>query len=202
MNGVIDGSITEENYLSVVPVEEQNVIESMAEANIEASRQVNVSIREISSTTQTDVFNAIRSGAYDSELLELGVSQDLIDAVKRGDVNELNVGEYRSGEKSIVANDAVELFYQTYYYSQFGEYVGGTSNTIKCSDKNVYGEEGCLKNKGRIFLAWNMRSNKGRLVGSGVYIERLKIKVVVNGKKIVNRTQDKLLGVRRKNPSR
>lgn len=202
VNGVIDGSITEENYLSVVPVEEQNVIASMAEANIEASRQVNVSIREISSTTQTDVFNAIRSGAYDSELLELGVSQDLIDAVKRGDVNELNVGEYRSGERSIVADDAVELFYQTYYYSQFGEYVGGTSNTIKCSDKNVYGEEGCLKNKGRIFLAWNMRSNKGRLVGSGVYIERLKIKVVVNGKKIVNRTQDKLLGVRRKNPSR
>ena len=198
VNGVIDGSITEENYLSVVPVEEQNVIASMAEANVEASRQVNVSIREISSTTQTDVFNAIRSGAYDSELLELGVSQDLIDAIKRGDVNELNVGEYRSGERSIVADDAVELFYQTYYYSQFGEYVGGTSNTIKCSDKNVYGEDGCLKNKGRIFLAWNMRSNKGRLVGSGVYIERLKIKVVVNGKKIVNRTQDKLLGVRRK----
>jgi hypothetical protein len=43
-----------------------------------------------------------------------------------------------------------------------------------------------------------MRSNNGRLVGTGVYIERLEIKVIVNGKKNIHQVRDKLMGVRRK----
>jgi hypothetical protein len=61
----------------------------------------------------------------------------------------------------------------------------------------VYGEEGCLKNKGNIFLAWNMRSNSGRLVGTGVYISRLEIKIVVNGKNTLHQVHDNFWGVRR-----
>ena len=133
----------------------------MAEANIEASGDTVISVSDISSVTQADMFAEIRSGALDEELLNAGVSQELI--------------------------DAVELYYRTHYYSQYGEYVSGTSNSIKCSDKNIYGEEGCLKNKGRLFLAWNMRSHTGRLVGTDVYIERLEIKTLTK----------KLLDVRR-----
>lgn len=75
--------------------------------------------------------------------------------------------------------------------------MGGTSKSIKCSDKEIYGEEGCMKNKGKIFLAWNMRSNNGRLVGTGVYIARLELKIIVNGKTTMHQTRDKLWGVRR-----
>ena len=197
INGILDGSITEDNYRSVVGEGDLELFAKMAEANIEASRDTVITIGNVQTVTQADLFDAIRSGRLDAELAEAGVARELVDAVKAGEVTEFNLEEYRSGERTIVSDDAVELHYRTFYYSQFGEYVGGTSNTIRCSDKGVYGEEGCLKNKGNIFLAWNMRSNSGRLVGTGVYISRLEIKIVVNGKNTLHQVHDNFWGVRR-----
>ena len=197
INGILDGSITEDNYRSVVGEGDLELFAKMAEANIEASRDTVITIGNVQTVTQADLFDAIRSGKLDAELAEAGVARELVDAVKAGEVTEFNLEEYRSGERTIVSDDAVELHYRTFYYSQFGEYVGGTSNTIRCSDKGVYGEEGCLKNKGNIFLAWNMRSNSGRLVGTGVYISRLEIKIVVNGKNTLHQVHDSFWGVRR-----
>lgn len=198
INGILEGSITENNFTSSTSIQDQAIIATMTEANIDASRQTTVTISDISTTTQTDVFNAIRNGTFDAELQEAGVGQELIKAIKSGEVTEYNIEEYRSGEKSVISGDDAELYYKTHYYSHYGEYIGGTSNIIKCSDKKIYGEEGCLKNKGKIFLAWNMRSNKGRMVGTGVFIERLEIRVVVNGKTIIHQTGDNFWGVRRK----
>ena len=42
-----------------------------------------------------------------------------------------------------------------------------------------------------------MRTNKGRLASTGVYIARLIFRVKVNTKVIIDRTQDFLWGVRR-----
>jgi hypothetical protein len=42
-----------------------------------------------------------------------------------------------------------------------------------------------------------MRSDAGNLVATGVYIARLQIRIKVNTKKITDRTQDFLWGVRR-----
>ena len=177
--------------------QELGVIATMTEANIEASRDTTITIGGVTTVTQGDLFELIRSGKLDAELAEAGVSEKLVEAIKRGDVTEYNLEEYRSGEKTVVADNAVELYYRTHYFSQFGQYVGGTSGSIKCSDKEVYGDEGCLKNKGKVFLAWNMRSKNGRLVGTGVYIARLEVKIVVDGKNTVHRTHDYLWGVRR-----
>ena len=198
VNGILDGAINEGNYKLIVRPEDQALIATMVEANVDASRDTTIAIDEILSVTQADLFDAIRQGKMDRELLQAGVSQELIDAIKNGDVNEFNIGEYRSGEKTVISGDDVELYYHTRYFSHLGEFVGDYSSSIKCSDRDLYGEEGCLKNKGRIFLAWNMRSNNGRLVGTGVYIERLEIKVIVNGKKNIHQVRDKLMGVRRK----
>ena len=197
INGILDGSITEENYKNFVGEQELGVIATMTEANIEASRDTTITIGGVTTVTQGDLFELIRSGKLDAELAEAGVSEKLVEAIKRGDVTEYNLEEYRSGEKTVVADNAVELYYRTHYFSQFGQYVGGTSGSIKCSDKEVYGDEGCLKNKGKVFLAWNMRSKNGRLVGTGVYIARLEVKIVVDGKNTVHRTHDYLWGVRR-----
>lgn len=197
INGILDGSITEENYKAFVGEQELGVIATMTEANIEASRDTTITIGGVTTVTQGDMFELIRSGKLDAELAEAGVSEKLVEAIKRGDVTEYNLEEYRSGEKTVVADNAVELYYRTHYFSQFGQYVGGTSGSIKCSDKEVYGDEGCLKNKGKVFLAWNMRSKNGRLVGTGVYIARLEVKIVVDGKNTVHRTHDYLWGVRR-----
>ena len=197
INGILDGSITEENYKSFVGEQELGVIATMTEANIDASRDTTITIGGVTSVTQGDLFDLIRKGKLDAELDEAGVDEKLVEAIKRGEVTEYNLEEYRSGEKTIVADDAVVLHYRTHYFSQFGQYVGGTSGSISCSDKDVYGDEGCLKNKGKVFLAWNMRSKNGRLVGTGVYIARLEVKIVVDGKNTVHRTHDYLWGVRR-----
>jgi hypothetical protein len=91
----------------------------------------------------------------------------------------------------------VKLKYETLYYTHLGNYVGGSSGTILCSDKSVYGDAGCLVNNGNLFLAWNMRASDGRLAGTGVYIARLHMKVVVGKKTVSDITRDLLWGVRR-----
>lgn len=190
------GTINESNYKSKLSGDEIAIIEKLTQDNVEASRDTTIT-SSVNSTTQSDLFTAIKNGELDNDLIAAGVSQTLVDAIKNGDINEFNLEEYRNGSKSLISDDAVEIFYRTRYYSQFGEYVGGTSNSIKCSDKAVYGEEGCLKNKGKLFLAWNMRSDSGRLVGTGVYIARLELKIIVNDETILHQTRDKLWGVRR-----
>ena len=91
----------------------------------------------------------------------------------------------------------MKLVYETKYYSHLGNYVGGSSGSILCSDKEIYGDAGCLANPGNLFLAWNMRADDGRLVGTGAYIARLHLKVVVGKKTATNITRDLLWGVRR-----
>ncbi|SHK96993.1 fibro-slime domain-containing protein [Fibrobacter sp. UWEL] len=195
--GVMNGTITASNYTSKMSKSEVATIKELVNNSVEASRDTAITISNISTTTQADMFDQIRSGALDEKLKKAGVSANMIEAIKNGTLNESNIEDYRSGAKTLVADTAVVLHYQTRYYSQFGEYVGGASKTIKCSDESVYGAGGCLANKGKLFLAWNMRSDSGRLVGTGVYIARLQMKIKVNGKTTLDQTRDKLMGVRR-----
>lgn len=194
---VLSGKITKENYKSSMPRDEVSAITNLVDESIEASADTTVSIGSVSTITQTDLFEQIRRGELDEQLKKAGISANTIEAIKNGTLNESNIDNYRNGSTSLVSDSAVVLHYQTRYYSQFGEYVGGASKTIKCSDESVYGEGGCMVNKGKLFLAWNMRSDKGRLVGTGVYIARLQMQIKVNGKTTLDQTRDKLMGVRR-----
>lgn len=197
IDGVMNGTITKDNYKSKMSSKEAATITDLMKESVEASRDTAITISSISTTTQADLFEAIRKGELDDKLKKAGVSATLIEAIKNGSLDETNVDEFRSGSKTLVADTAVVLHYQTRYYSQFGEYVGGASKTIQCSDESVYGKGGCMANKGKLFLAWNMRSDKGRLVGTGVYIARLQMQIKVNGKTTLDQTRDKLMGVRR-----
>ena len=125
------------------------------------------------------------------------MSEEVIGAIKNGTITASNLDQFRDGTLSLVKPDDVKLKYETFYYTHLGNYVGGSSGTILCSDKSVYGEEGCLVNSGNLFLAWNMRDDRDRLVGTGVYIARLHMKVLVGKKTVTNITRDLLWGVRR-----
>ena len=197
VSAVIEGTITMENFKSKVSKDDINAISTLVNQSVETSRDTVINIGSVSSITQADIIDAIRNGEYDAELKKAGVSPTLIESIKHGDLDENNIEEFRNGSKSLVSDSAVVLHYQTRYYSQFGEYVGGDSKTIRCSDESVYGKGGCLENKGKLFLAWNMRSDKGRIVGTGVYIARLQMTIKVNGKTTLDQTRDKLMGVRR-----
>lgn len=197
INGVMNGTITKDNYKSKMSNSEVTSIKQLVQESVEASRDTVITNTVISTVTEADLFEKIRSGELDSKLKKAGVSADVIEAIKSGSLNENNISDYRDGNQVLIADTSVVLHYQTRYYSQFGEYIGGDSKTIKCSDESVYGRGGCMSNKGRLFLAWNMRSDSGRLIGTGVYIGRLQTQIKVNGKTTLDRTQDFLWGVRR-----
>ena len=136
-----------------------------------------------------------------------GVSDVIIDGYKNGLLTKDNLNNYRHGTKEDVKNiaesmaDRTALSYKTTYYSSLGHFVNNDAGQIACND-NIFKENGsqnCLGNEGRLYLAWNMRSKDGRLAGTGVYIARLEIRLIVNGKKITKRTQDFLWGFRHGN---
>ena len=133
------------------------------------------------------------------------LSSVIVDAYKNDLLTAENVHNYARGTDADVQKivsavaDHAELHYEAIYYSSLGHYVNSHSGTITCNS-DIFKEDGsknCLENDGRLFLAWNMRGENGRLAATGVYIARLQVKVKVNTKVIIDRTQDFLWGVRR-----
>ncbi|SHK96967.1 fibro-slime domain-containing protein [Fibrobacter sp. UWEL] len=200
IEGVKDGSITTENYESKTSKTILTAVNKLTQDNIEMSRDTSITVKEVTTTTSADVFESIRNGQYDEVLKEAGITGATLEALHNGDLNQYSIEEYRGGTKTLLSEDAVVMTYQTRYYSQFGEYVGGDHGTVTCNSdlyKDTNGQGNCLTNSGRLFLAWNMRSDSGRLVATGVYIARLQLKIKVNGKTTLDQTRDKLMGVRR-----
>ena len=119
-----------------------------------------------------------------------------------------DIKEITKGNSAITAKitrkyaEETRLIYKTKYFTSLGIFVNSTSGSFACIDTsntvNKPYNGNCLDkdNDGKIFLAWNMRSNKGRLVGTGVYIARLTYQIRIGSRTIVDRTQDFLWGVR------
>ena len=133
-----------------------------------------------------------------------GVDDVILNAIDNGLLTKNNLNNYLHGStediKTIAKSLAskTEFYYKTIYYSSLGHFINNDEGQIACNDDifKADGSENCVGNEGHLFLAWNSRSKKGRLVGTGVYIARLEIRLMVNGKKITKRTQDFLLGLR------
>ena len=133
-----------------------------------------------------------------------GVNEVIINAYDNGLLTKNNLINYSHGTKEDIKTiaesmaDKTELSYKTIYYTSLGHFVNSDAGMIACND-DIFKKDGaknCLGNDGHLYLAWNMRSNKGRLAGTGVYIARLEIRLIVNGKRITKRTQDFLWGFR------
>ncbi len=198
LNGFTDGTITADNYKSKLNAEDLALFEEYVQRGIEASRDSIMNITTAADKDVASLFQDIISGTIsDKDLKKAGVSEEVIEAIKNGTITASNIDQFRDGTLSLAKPDDVKLQYETFYYTHLGNYVGGSSGTILCSDKEVYGDAGCLANPGNLFLAWNMRADDGRLVGTGAYIARLHVKVIVGRKMVSNLTRDLLWGVRR-----
>ena len=133
-----------------------------------------------------------------------GVSDVILNAIANELLNKDNLHNYMQGTPEDIKTiaeamaDKTELSYKTIYYTSLGHFVNNDEGRIACNDDifKTDGAENCLGNKGHLFLAWNSRNTQGRLVGTGVYITRLEIRLIVNGKRITKRTQDFFAGVR------
>ena len=157
--------------------------------------------------TLADILASVDRGEMSIKEAEktFGLSEVVVDAYKNGLLTNENLQYYQRGTPSDIQKivsavaDKTELRYEAIYYSSLGHYVNRHSGTITCND-DIFkegGKQNCLENGGRLFLAWNMRSDSGRLASTGVYIARLIFRVKVNTKVIIDRTQDFLWGVRR-----
>ena len=196
--GVLDGTIDATNYKKKLNDEDRALFEEYVQRGIEASRDTIVNIKTAADMDVNALFQDIIDGNISTkELKKNGVSEEIIDAIKNGTITASNIDLYRNGTLTLAKPDDVKLKYETFYYTHLGNYVGGSSGTILCSDKEVYGEAGCLANPGNLFLAWNMRADDGRLVGTGAYIARVHVKVMIGKKTASDITRDLLWGVRR-----
>lgn len=144
-----------------------------------------------------DVLVAIETGAISVKKAkkQYGLSDATVNAINEKTLTSNNIAGIKNGTVKIVSKENIFIHYKTSYFSSLGHYVNGESGTIACSDEIYNGD--CLNNSGNLFLAWNMRATDDRLVGTGVYIARIEIKVKAGKKVISEMERDMLWGVRR-----
>lgn len=203
LNAIKEGLITAQNLTSspLLTNEDKQAFNELVNTSIANSIDTVITSSLAKYATAEAVFEAIKNGTIPtSDLEDFGVSQRVIDAIKSEKLTAANLDAFRSGDSTLISPSQVHLSYKTHYYSHLGHYVGGQSGMIGCEDP-VYKEDdpdaNCITNSGKIFLAWNMRSNKGALVATGVYIARLEFKITIDEEVIKHTTRDFLWGVRR-----
>jgi len=144
----------------------------------------------------------LQTESIDALNREFKIGDNIAKAYKEGLIDAHDLTGLLSGDASVkekitkILVEKTTLKYETLYFTSLGVFVNSGSGTLSCMDTVYNGN--CLANEknGKLFLAWNMRSSEGRLVGTGVYIARLKYKITVGWEVKVNRTQDFLWGVR------
>ena len=102
------------------------------------------------------------------------------------------IEEFFNDPKNAAEWDSVYFQYEVNYYTNLGGYVAGDKQRIYCSDnvndaryhKTYFGGKGkdCRTNQGNFYIAWNMLSDKKRLVGTGAYIAKLSTYVKLGSK--------------------
>ena len=129
----------------------------------------------------------------DEIIAEKGYPGELIkfDLSEVGKTLLLNTTESRD-----VALSKVQIKWEVQYFSSLGQFVYSQSGVVACNDKSVFGTD-CVANPGNVFLMWDAHTDKGRWVGTGVYIAKLKFKIV-SDTNVIGRVEDTFnLGVRR-----
>lgn len=108
---------------------------------------------------------------------------------------------YDLQELGITARDSVPLGdirieWTVHYFSNLGQFVYSSKGSVACSDSIFNGD--CSRTPGKIFLAWDGRSDKGRVVGTGAYISKLSWNVRVGSGKVGKHDDTYLMGILRR----
>jgi len=109
--------------------------------------------------------------------------------------------------------EGISMYASAYYHTNLGDYTAhtdpGKEPMARCTDPVFKNEEhsgNCLSNAHNLYLAWDMKTNKGRFVGTGAYVAIVKFSWQLeykkdNAVKVDKFKQDEfieMLGVRRK----
>lgn len=130
---------------------------------------------------------------------------------KPGALLNFNIGELASEIMMNLSSSAnkdsalatIRIDYENYYFTHLGGYVNHVKGSIRCNDATVFynandpDRSNCYDNPGNIFFEWNGLSDKKRLVGTGVYISKVKVKIR-SGKSVAGESNDTYsMGIRR-----
>ncbi len=138
--------------------------------------------------------------------------QEIVDSIgKPGALLNFNIGELAS-EKimnlSVGANRdsalaLVRIDWENYYFTHLGGFVTKGKGTIRCNDSTVFynaadpERSNCYDNPGNVFFAWDGHSDKGRVVGTGVYVTKVKVKIRSDRNVVGDRFDTYSFGVKR-----
>ena len=90
----------------------------------------------------------------------------------------------------------VKVMWDIEFFSSLGQYVNWVKGEFACNDKSIFGTD-CIQNAGNMFFEWDAMSDKGRMVGTGVYIAKFKFKIF-SDKEIVGKGEETFtFGIRR-----
>ena len=97
----------------------------------------------------------------------------------------------------------IKINWEAYYYSHLGNYVNSSKGVIRCNDKSIFynaanpERSNCFDNPGNMFFEWNGRSEDGRLVGTGPYIVKMKVKIYAGKEKAGSSDDVYTIGIKR-----
>jgi hypothetical protein len=92
--------------------------------------------------------------------------------------------------------DSIRIEWNVSYFSNLGQFVNTAKGSVACSDTAVFNGD-CRTNPAKVFLAWNARSEKGRLVGTGAYVSKLEWRVKAGRETVGKRDDTFTMGVKR-----
>ena len=165
--------------------------------------ELKASIANANNKSIADFGKSLEQRLIEGESIDrLGLDENIVQAYRRGYIDAQDLNNIANSNSSAIEKvtkiltETTTLEYQTHYYTSLGVFVNRSSGKLSCTDTLYNGNCLANENNGKIFIAWNMKSKSGRLVGTGVYIARLKYKIKVGWKTKADRTQDFLWGVR------
>jgi hypothetical protein len=186
------------DYVRIAPGELTDRSGNVAHLNNPKVRIVGEQRTEIKSPGVVTVGDETEPWPYSEPIVAISVPSnksvhDIIDSLgKPGFLLNFNIGELAtsmimglpSGADKDSALALIKIKWEGYYFSQLGNFVNKATGTVSCNDKTVFynasdpEKSNCYDNPGNVFFEWNARSDKGRLVGTGAYISKLKVKIV------------------------
>ena len=90
----------------------------------------------------------------------------------------------------------VKVKWDIEFFSSLGQYVNWTKGEFACNDKTIF-ETDCIQNAGNMFFMWDARSDKKRMVGTGVYIAKFKFKIFTDAEIMGKGEETFTFGIRR-----
>ena len=205
------------DYVKLMPGELKDRSGNAAHANNPKVRIVGEQRTEIKAPGVVTISGDVEKWPYKDPIVPVVVPsnkgvKEIIDSIgKPGLLLNFNLGELATSAIMNLPSDAnkdsalalIKINWENYYFSHLGNFVSKVTGTVACNDAKVFynaespEKSNCYDNPGNLFFEWNARSDKGRVVGTGAYIAKMKVKIK-NGKEKAGCSDDTFtIGIRR-----